>query len=179
MNLVFRVFLMTLLNKINRNTASPTAPSVLTFRVMPHDLALRDHLPNFRYLSFFELGREDIMQKARLAETSSFTGRLLAAQDITYLREIKPFQKFESHTEIIGWDHKYCYYLHRIYCGGTLSTVALAKEAFVQKRKVISPNEIFSTESPALDAALAQWQTLQQTIRPLSEKENLKKVEAA
>lgn len=179
MNLVFRVFLMTLLNKINRNAASPTAPSVLTFRVMPHDLALRDHLPNFRYLSFFELGREDILQKARLTEASSFTGRLLAAQDITYLREIKPFQKFESHTEIIGWDDKYCYYLHRIYCGSTLTTVALAKEVFVQKRKVISPNEVFLTESPALDAALAQWQALQQAIRPLSEKESANTIKAA
>lgn len=179
MNLVFRVFFMTLLNKIKPHMASPTAPSVLSFRVMPHDLALRDHLPNFRYLSFFELGREDILQKAGLTKASSFTGRLLAAQDITYLREIKPFQKFTSHTEIIGWDHKYCYYLHRIYCGSTLTTVALAKEVFVHKRKVINPNEVFLTESPALDVALTQWQALQQAIKPLSDKETMNKTEAA
>lgn len=168
MNLILRALFLRWLNKLSRTSHAITAPSTLTFRALPHDLALRDHLPNFRYLSFFELGREDIFQKANMSASARSFGRLLAAQDITYLRQIRPLQKFETHSEIIGWDNKYCYFLHRIYCDNQFTTVALAKEAFIQHQQVIAPGEVFKIPSPPLHEALDKWRELQGAVRLLS-----------
>lgn len=169
MNLILRAFIVSLLSKMGSKKAITDA-SELTFHVMPHDLSFRDHLPNFRYLSFFEIGRQHVLEQARVNRKTGYDGRLIAAQDVTYLQEVRPFQRFKCKTEIIGWDHKYCYFLHRVYSDKSLSTVALAKETFVANGKVIAPSQIFNLESPALDEALSKWRELQQAVRPLSER---------
>lgn len=168
MNLLLRAFIISLLNRIRRNTCAITGTFIVNFRAMPHDLALRDHLPNYRYFSFYELAREDLFQKAGLHRKARDFGRLVASQDITYLRQIRPFEKFDTHTNIVGWDEKYCYFLHRTFCHGKLTTVALVKEAFLRQGSIIAPADVFGMPSPATHEALSKWREFQNAVKQLS-----------
>ena len=65
MNMLIRFFIMVSLLKqqlkqqqaVSENLSVETlsAPIVRHYRVLPHDMGFRDHLPNYRYLSFIEL----------------------------------------------------------------------------------------------------------------------------
>ena len=64
MNMLIRFFIMVSLLKqqLKQQTANEhlsvetlTKPIVRHYRVLPHDMGFRDHLPNYRYLSFIEL----------------------------------------------------------------------------------------------------------------------------
>jgi len=168
MNLLLRAFLIGLFNKLRRSSYAITDTSIINFRAMPHDLALRDHLPNYRYFSFYELAREDFFQKVGMPSSARSFGRLVASQDITYLRQIRPFEKFDTHTNIVGWDEKYCYFLHRTFCHGKLTTVALVKEAFLRQGSIVAPAEVFGLPSPAPHEALSKWREFQNAVKQLS-----------
>lgn len=168
MNLLFRAFLLSLLNKFRHSSHTASDTTILNSRALPHDLALRDHLPNYRYFSFYELAREDFFQKLGLHASARDFGRLVASQDITYLRQIRPLQKFHTHTQVVGWDNKYCYFLHLTYCSNQLTTVALVKEAFLRNMEVIDPSEVFGMPSPPLHEALSKWREMQGAVKELS-----------
>ena len=64
MNMLIRFFIMVSLLKqqLKQQLTSEslsvetlTVPIVRHYRVLPHDMGFRDHLPNYRYLSFIEL----------------------------------------------------------------------------------------------------------------------------
>ena len=64
MNMLIRFFIMVNLLKqqLKQQTASEhlsvatlTTSVIRQYRVLPHDMGFRDHLPNYRYLSFIEL----------------------------------------------------------------------------------------------------------------------------
>lgn len=142
------------------------APGRLAFRVWPHDLGWRDHLPNYRYCSFLELGRAQLWHGSGLALSGRYRSRLIAAQQLVYLQPLAPFQRFEVGTQLLGWDDKYCYYLQRVVCGERLMAVALVKEVCRRGGRSLSPIELLGP-APAAATVLQRWQALQQSLREL------------
>lgn len=83
-----------------------TGVSRLGFRVWPHDLDTSVHMNNGRYLSLMDLGRTDW-----LIRTGLWRGVLrhrwtpiLAAAQVRYRRELRPFQPFTIETRLLCWD---------------------------------------------------------------------------
>lgn len=116
MNLLLRLFCLLLRTWLGPRR-SPLQRSRLSFRVWPHDLGWRDHLPNYRFLSFLELGRFELWHASRLPFSGRYHTRMIAAQELVYLRPIRPFSTFECDTRLLGWDHKYCYCMRCIVRG--------------------------------------------------------------
>ena len=136
----------------------------LRFRVWLHDLGWRDHLPNYRFYSFMELGRFNFWHGTRLAQSGRYQVRMIAAQDFTYLRPVSPLAKFRCDTQLISWDHKYFYFRHNFYVKGKLVGIGLVKEACLNQGRVINPALMIGNENgqhPVIDA----WQTLQQRLK--------------
>lgn len=104
-----------------------------------HDLGWRDHLPNYRFLSFMELGAFDFFHGTRLALSGKYSSRMIAAQEVIYLQPIRPFQKVELKTRLLGWDEKYLYFQHDFYVKGRLKAVGLVKEICLKGGQQISP----------------------------------------
>ena len=167
MNLLLRLFLV-LLRAWLRPRRAPSDPSRLRFRVWPHDLGWRNHLPNYRYFSFFELGRFDLWHASRLPFSGRYRMRLIAAQELVYIRQIRPFSAFDCHTRLVGWDEKYCYYLHEVRCGTTLVAAGLVKEALLLNGRVVPPQSVL--QLPMQKApVMVQWQALQQQLKRLTD----------
>jgi acyl-CoA thioesterase FadM len=137
------------------------------FRVWPHDLGWRDHLPNYRFFSFLELGRFDLWHASRLPFSGRYHTRMIAAQELVYLRPIRPFSAFDCQTRLLGWDHKYCYYLHQVHCCGQLAAVGLVKEVCLRRGQVVAPQTVL--QLPVQSApVLEQWQRLQEQLKGLT-----------
>lgn len=166
MNLFIRYFYL-LLGAWWRAPRPISAVSQVHFRVWPHDLGWRNHLPNYRFFSFLELGRSDLWHASRLALSGRYQTRMIAAQELVYLRPIAPFSAFSCQTRLLGWDHKYCYYLHEVHSRGQLVAVGLVKEVCLRRGQVVAPETVLQLP-PQSVPVLAQWQVLQQQLKVLS-----------
>ena len=99
----------------------------MEFRVGLLDIDLNMHLNNAKYLKF--------MDRSRLehAVVTGLLNRMLEARcngvvantEIAYIRELRPYQQFQVHTRILGWDDKYVYYDQRFESQRKLHTHAL------------------------------------------------------
>lgn len=61
-----------------------------------------------------------------------------------FIRELKPFQKFEIHSRVLAWDKKWLFVLSKFTSnnGRTLHTIAITKYVFKKKQRItIVPEE--------------------------------------
>ncbi|WP_196158418.1 thioesterase family protein [Reinekea sp. G2M2-21] len=164
MNLFGRFLLFLITLPFIRREFAPFKPIRLTFRVWLHDIDVNIHLTAARYFSFGDFGRLRWLANNKLLSRFVMTGyrAVLNAQEITYIREFRPFSKVELEIELKCWDEKYAYFEQRFYCRGKLFAVAHARMAIVYQSSVISMKEAFSrfgyqVESPPETEAIADW----------------------
>ena len=113
MNLYLRLLLL-LLRFPWVTQAGVLTESRLTFHVLPTDCDINLHLTNGRYLTFMDLGRIHLMRQSRVL-TYIVRNRwmpVLAGVEISYLREVPPFKKFE----LIIFVHQNIKYNEKIIC---------------------------------------------------------------
>jgi acyl-CoA thioesterase FadM len=140
------------------------------FRIWPHDMGWRLHLPNFRFLSFMELGRFHYWYGVKSELKRASGSRLIAAQDMVYIRPVSFLAKLDMATYALGWDEKYVYFKHDFYVGKSLVATGLVKEACVANGAVISPNDIFCGETPQETGSLLEsWRVMQAEVKALSD----------
>ena len=108
-------------------------PSVISFRVMPWDCDINRHLTNARYPAFMDLARTHLMGQVKLLKPMLKRRWLpvLAGSDCSFLRPIKPLQKFEVVTRLLTWDEKYFYVEQRFEVKGKVCMLALTKGLFI------------------------------------------------
>lgn len=103
--------------------------SRVTFCVWPNDCDLNLHMNNGRYLTFMDLGRVHLTAQSGLLG-EAWRRRwmpVLAAAEITYLRSLKPFSRFDLVTRLLTWDDKYVYLEQLFECDGELCAHAYVK----------------------------------------------------
>ena len=157
MNLLIRLLYLMISVRF-RSKCSLYEKTYLSFRVWPHDVGVNIHLPSFRYISFTELGRSVHWHRSDQKLSKSCRVKIVAAQTYTYIREIKPFQKFTMDTQLIGYDHKYFYYRHNFFVGKRLCGVGLVKEMNLQKKGYQNPIELLGKKESKIPEVIAKWQ---------------------
>ena len=164
MNLYGR-FILFLLNIIFvKGHFDPFAPVKIRFRVWLHDIDVNVHLTAARYFSFGDFGRMNWLARNGLLKRFFATGYqgVLNAQEITYIREFKPFSTLDLEIQLKCWDDKYGYFEQRFYHKGQLYAVSHARMAILYRRKVVSFAEAFkhfgfvATNQPETEA-IADW----------------------
>ncbi|HEY0705555.1 MAG TPA: acyl-CoA thioesterase [Polyangia bacterium] len=138
--------------------------SVLRFRVMPGDLDFNAHMNNGRYLSLMDLGRTDLVIRAGLlgAAWRRRWRPVLGTATIRFRRSLRPFQRFELRTRLLGWDDKWFVFEQRFVAEGEIYALALARGVFVGRRGSVSPSETLeeaglTIPSPTLPAYVNEW----------------------
>ncbi len=163
MNLYLRLLLL-LLRFPWVTQAGVLTESRLTFHVLPTDCDINLHLTNGRYLTFMDLGRIHLMRQSRVL-TYIVRNRwmpVLAGVEISYLREVPPFKKFELISRLVSWDDKYFYFEHRFICGGILCAHAYAKGLFLHGGEKINCREAVAltghkAPAPPLPESFRLW----------------------
>jgi acyl-CoA thioesterase FadM len=84
-------------------------------RVWPNDLDFNIHVNNARYLALADIGRmhwfarTGMLGVARQRKAYPVVGDAIAK----FRRDLRPFQAFEIHTRMLGWDRKWGFLEHR------------------------------------------------------------------
>lgn len=117
-----------------------------SFRVGLRHIDLNLHINNAKYLMFLEKARWD-----HAIQTNTFNPLLknklnfiVAGVEVGYIREIRLFKQFNVETTYLGWDEKYFYLEQKCVADGKLCNYSLIKAVFVQKGKVISPENVMA-----------------------------------
>ncbi len=122
----------------------PLDACVTHFRALPTDCDLNFHVTTSRYPAFMEAATIHLMGQMGIL------GRLLrrrcfpinAGINITYIRPIKPFERFTVVSQIITWDEKYWYKEHRFEVDGELRALGMARGVVVCRQGVTSLGDI-------------------------------------
>lgn len=153
------------LRSLLRGRRSLFETSVLGLRVWPPDLDLNLHMNNARYLSIMDLGRVDVL----LAGGLGLWGRrgrqpLVAASFCRYFKPLRPFQAYELHTRLAGFDEKWFYFEQRFIAKGRLYTLGAVKGLMVGSDGAPIPTrELFAgiaaelPASPPLPGWMLDW----------------------
>ncbi len=141
--------------------------SRLTFCVWPNDCDLNLHMNNGRYLTFMDLGRVHLTAQSGLLR-EAWRRRwmpVLAAAEITYLRSLKPFTRFDLVTRLLTWDDKYVYLEQLFERDGELCAHAYVKGVFLARGVRVPNTELMQAightdAPPPMSEGLRHWAAL-------------------
>lgn len=139
-----------------RPPLEPLGTSVLVFRVWPNDLDVNVHMNNGRFLSVMDLGRFDLSFRTQLgrAMLRNRWTPLVGGVTIRYRRSLDPFERYELHTRLLGWDAKWFFLEQRfLKQGGDLAAEAVVRALFRGKDGNVPVAEVLRQmgyEGPAL-----------------------------
>lgn len=132
--MLWRTMLHTVLSRFGRRLAHFDVART-GFRVLPSDLDILRHMNNGVYLSIFDIGRFDLLQRSGIWQV--FTARgwypVVASETITFRKSLTLWQKFEVESRILGFDEKAVYVEQRavVVRGGVREVYA---QAFIRGR---------------------------------------------
>lgn len=173
MNMLIRFFMMVSLLKqqLKQQSVSEhlsietlTAPIVRHYRVLPHDMGFRNHLPNYRYLSFIELNITNWLIACCHQKGIKNLGWIIAMQEMVYLKEIKFLSKMTVNSTLVGWDKKYLYFETRFFVKNQLMGVAMTKFILMNKQDKWAPDRLDMT-GEQLNEVINSWNTHQVALK--------------
>ncbi|WP_313597449.1 acyl-CoA thioesterase [Psychrobacter sanguinis] len=150
----------------NNVSADLFQPFSRSYRILPHDMGFRNHLPNYRYLSFIELNVTGwlykILKKNQLGGLSM--DWIISMQEMVYLKEIKFLNKMTVSSTLEGWDEKYVYFQHHFYVKNTLMAIGLTKFVLMNKERKQSPT-VLGMQGKHLTEVIKTWNSNQTAIK--------------
>ena len=153
-------------NTLKVSTEDLFRPFSRSYRVLPHDMGFRDHLPNYRYLSFIEINVTAWLYK--ILKQNGMGGLsldwIISMQEMVYLKEIKFLDKMTVTSALEGWDEKYVYFQHHFYVKDTLMAVGLTKFVLFNKKGKQLPSCI-GMEGESLTEVIETWNANQMAIK--------------
>lgn len=153
-------------NTLKVSTEDLFRPFSRSYRVLPHDMGFRDHLPNYRYLSFIEINVTAWLYK--ILKQNGMGGLnldwIISMQEMVYLKEIKFLDKMTVTSALEGWDEKYVYFQHHFYVKDTLMAVGLTKFVLFNKKGKQLPSCI-GMEGESLTEVIETWNANQIAIK--------------
>jgi acyl-CoA thioesterase FadM len=163
MNLWFRLLWMVLTWRL-RPASGIFGTTTLRMRVLPNDLDLNAHVNNGRYFTLADIGRMDFVLRtgaARVAlrrKAAPIVGDSMAK----FRKDLKPFERFELATRVLGWDEKWVFMEHRFVREGRVAGVVVMRGLFRTRGGVLAPAELLAdlgvdAPSPPLPDWIAAW----------------------
>lgn len=164
MNLYLRLFWLLSWRTRRCNSIDFLGTSRISYRVLPFDCDVNFHLTNSRYPAFMDLARTYMLAEMGFLKRFLRLGwmPIINAAEFTYIRDIKPFSKFEIETKLVGWDEKYFYIEQRFVSARGLHCIVHVRGVFVCKgRQVPIASMIqevgFNQPTPELPPEVLKW----------------------
>lgn len=159
MNLYFR--LLGLWLRARRRGPVGLWDTVVTpFRVVPTDLDPLGHMTNGRYLTIMDVGRMDLMHRSGFLAEMRRAGwyPVVAGQTITYRKSLQPWQRFEVHTRVLGFDERWGYTEQTFRAGTTVYAQAYVRTRFLKRGGgSVGHDELEQVAGGFPDTELPKW----------------------
>jgi acyl-CoA thioesterase FadM len=111
--------------------------SRLSFRCLPSDIDMNFHLNNARYMMMADLGRMDIFFRSGLISTARQQGwaPLLGGLQVSYVREIRLWQRFDIVSSMETWEGSQIIGKHRfVLADGRVAAIILTTGGVYDQR---------------------------------------------
>lgn len=156
---------------LRRRNAVPTRDlfdtTTLDCRVGLTDIDYNLHLNNVKYLKYLERARlENLLANGLLWRMiNARVNAVVANTEISYLRELRTWQRFSVSARIVGWDEKFFYFEQRFESDGKLCTHAFVRLASLHNGKSIPMAQMLERVglevlTPPLPEPVLRWQDL-------------------
>ena len=163
MNLWLRLIWIALTARF-RKPATIFDTTSITLYVLPNDIDFNGHVNNGRYLSLADLGRMDFVLRTGTARVALAKRAVPVVGDAMakFRKELSPFQRYEIHTKILGWDEKWTFMEHRFVSKGRVAGIVLMRGVFKASSGPVKPAAILEglglqAESPTMPKWLTDW----------------------
>lgn len=135
-----------------------------SYRVLPHDMGFRNHLPNYRYLSFIELNITGWLTKLIQHKNLDKLQWIISMQEMVYLKEVKLWDKMTVSSTLEGWDEKYVYFQHHFYVKDNVMAIGLTKFVLMNDKGKQSP-KLLGLQGQHLSEVITTWNANQSAIK--------------
>lgn len=143
-----------------------------SFRVLPQDCDMNLHLTNSSYFAFCDLARLHSFMRSGVLFSCLQRGwyPIVNAQEIRFIKGIKPFERFTIETNWVGWDLKYLYCEQKFTVNSKTAAVVHVRGGLVGKQGAIPPrmfSEAFlsGVDSPPLPKHLRTWDEIMDFVK--------------
>lgn len=169
---MFFRFALTWLTHHLRGPLDVLGTSVLTMRVWPNDLDFNMHMNNGRYFTAADIGRLDWWLRTGIMKKALARGWGPVAGDANgrFSRSLQPFEKFQLHTRLMGWDEKWLFTEHRFVSkSGKIVAVIVVRYLFRSREAQQPPATVLAlaghtAPSPALPDWVREWHQAQNKL---------------
>jgi len=136
--------LRTILTARYRPTLDFGDTSVINLRAGFTDIDHYGELNNGRQLTLMDLGRYDLGVRGGLMTliAKKKWGFAVGGSSIRYRRRITLWKKFQLHSEVIGHDGRWFYFLQKMCLGDTICSSALIKAGVISKKGLVPAAEV-------------------------------------
>lgn len=140
MNLWFRLIWM-LLTVRWRARAGVLDSTVLRMTVLPNDLDFNGHVNNGRYLTLADVARMDFVLRTGAARVAlGLRARPIVGDAMAkFRRDLRPFERYDIVTRMLGWDEKWSFMEHRFVRQGRVLGVVVMRGLFVAPGGPVTP----------------------------------------
>ncbi|MDO6775099.1 thioesterase family protein [Shewanella sp. 3_MG-2023] len=164
MNLYFRLFWLFVWRIRHCNHIDFLGTSRISYRALPLDCDINMHLTNSRYPAFLDLARTYMIAEMGLMKRFLKLKWLpiVNASEFTFIKDIKPLEKFDIETKIVGWDEKYFYIEQRFVSNRGVHCIAHVRGVFVCKGKQVPISKLIAEAGydgamPVMTAEVVKW----------------------
>lgn len=154
----------TLVGSLGRGRASLGDVLRFGFWIWPTDIDVYGHVNNGRCLTLMDFGRFDFIVRTGLYREIRRNGwrPLVAAAEVRFRRELKPFQRCELVTRLAHWDEKWVFFEQRIERNGEPHALGLVKGVLKRRGETVAPSAVaaavgYAGPVPQPSAELARW----------------------
>jgi acyl-CoA thioesterase FadM len=163
MNLIFRL-LRVLIWGLFGPRIDPLGRSIMSFRVWPHDCDINIHMNNGRYLTLMDLGRLDLILRSGFVRImlKRRWSAVLGSVTIRYRRPLRPLQRYDLVTRILGWDEKWVFIEQQFVVAGQAHAIGYAKAIITEGARALPMSEMlaaigYAYPSPPLPDGIHSW----------------------
>jgi acyl-CoA thioesterase FadM len=163
MNLWFRLIWM-LLTVRWRAKAGVMDATRLRMTVLPNDLDFNGHVNNGRYLTLADVARMDFVLRTGTARVAlAMRARPIVGDAMAkFRRDLRPFQRYDIETRMLGWNEKWSFMEHRFVRDGRVLGVVVMRGLFVAPGGPVTPAQLadalrIDPVSPPLPAWVLAW----------------------
>lgn len=173
MNLYFRL-IKTLIISLFCKRIDVLETSTTWYRAWPFDCDINLHMTNARYFALCDLSRTYYIGQTGVLVKMIKRGWIpvVQSQVISYIKPINPFSCFRVTTQMVHWDEKYWYVLHKFFVGDQLCAVLQVRGVIARGRQVIPMSEVVAltgkqVDSPPKTDSIEHWQQVLETKKNL------------
>ncbi len=125
----------------------------------PWDVDIWLELNNGRTLTLYDLGRLVLFRRigvVGLMRRQGWSGTVAGAS-VRYRRRVRPFDRIEMRSRLVGWDARFFYFEQAMWCRGACTSHVLLRTAITDRDGIVTSDRVIEAAGFVAPPPLPEW----------------------